>query len=84
MRDRVTPSHSHAAEASRLASSRRGAGEAVRRSAFGELEPNQIKTVLDVHLAGRPVPPAVLEHTLREVCRLIDEGLVASSPSGRS
>lgn len=57
---------------------RRATASAGSRAA-GRLDPEQIKSILALRLAGRNVPPAVLEYALQEACRLIEEGLPAPS-----
>lgn len=42
---------------------------------------HHIRTVFALYLAGRAVPPALFEYAVEEVCRLIDEALLASSSS---
>lgn len=83
MTDRPAPAPLRAAEVIRLhgAGSREPATAGFRTRPA--LDPEQIKRVLEVHLAGQSVPPAVLDYVLQQVCRLIDEGLLASPSSSR-
>lgn len=83
MTDGTASPPGHASEVVRLGQ------RASRASAFedlpisGTLDPQQIRSVLAMYLAGDAVPRAVFEYALQEVCRLIEEERFAASSEPR-